>query len=194
MRIREAARELRKRRYEPVALLTAEQRVKAVLKIVGEERRDRVERVVLLLIGTQERWRGEREHKRKLRNRRFAKQFNTRLRRITDLTRNAPPEWWTYAGIDRDQLLHHFKMLHTVSATIEATGADPPAPSAEPKKLAALTALTVCNGCGIEPRMTEGGKYFRIAAALYGDPEANLDHHCRWARKRAQMTAKPRPK
>jgi hypothetical protein len=66
---------------------------------------------------------------------------------------------------------------------LAATESQRPRRNADAKALAAEIALFVSRQCGIEPTTTEDGKFARIAAALYGDLDAEMSHHCRAALK-----------
>jgi hypothetical protein len=56
-----------------------------------------------------------------------------------------------------------------------------PAPNAFEKRLAAEAALRLCRGHEIEPTTTKGGTFCALAAALHGEPGADLQKHCRVA-------------
>jgi hypothetical protein len=65
-----------------------------------------------------------------------------------------------------------------------------PKPDAFEKSLAAQAGLWLCQLHKIEPTTTKGGTLCKLAAALYGDPNADLAKHCRAAVK-GQVSAKP---
>lgn len=156
-------------------LLPPERRVTEVVCIVGEDRRDNVEGVVAYLIEMQNAAADARTRKSKFHNMRLAKQFATALRRMTAVADKNPL---------RDELRPHLDFVKGVSAAwTHMAEMEPvrPRPNAYAKALAADVALVVCQQCGIEPTITVGGKFFRIAAALYGDTRADLSHHCRAA-------------
>jgi len=186
-------------------LLTAEQRIAEVVKIVGEENRDRVKRAVSSVMRMQGLWRRQHERRGKLRNKRFANQFEAALRRMSTLASKAPAEWWKSSNeLNRDQLLRHFDELRAACASqppidgfnyrtyvvspehstpwvyyeiINETAGDRgrmrgPYFEAQNKELAAMAAFALCTECGMKLKA-------KIAALLYGDERADLDHHCR---------------
>lgn len=56
-----------------------------------------------------------------------------------------------------------------------------PRPDAYEKRLAAEAALRLCERYGVGPTTTARGQFCRLAALLYGDERAGLQHHCREA-------------
>jgi hypothetical protein len=188
MEWRDPARAAR-HRHKSSGLLTQEQRVVEVVKIVGKYRRDSVAGVVSTLIELQNEAADERTRKSKLHNKRLAKQLNTALRRITTVVNQLPL---------RNELLSHLDFFNGVSAALTHMALNEPVqpqPNAVAKTFAADAALVVCQACGIQPTITVRGKFLRIAAALYGDTRADLRHHCRAARGRAmRSSAKPQQK
>ena len=53
-----------------------------------------------------------------------------------------------------------------------------PKPDAIEKRLAADFALDLCERFGVRATTARTGKYCRVAAALHGDPNADLQYHC----------------
>ena len=71
-----------------------------------------------------------------------------------------------------------------------------PKPDAYEKRLAAGAALHLLETCGIRPTSTKTGKFCRLTAVLYGDPQADLQHHCQELLPpsgRRRKAAAPRP-
>jgi hypothetical protein len=186
-------------------LLTAEQRIAKLVKIAGEENRDRVQYWLLSLMEMQAERRSEHERHGKLRNKRFANQFEAARRRMATLVSKAPAEWWESSTINRDQLLRHFDDLRVACAskppideityrTYLMSDGENSTPSvyhekinksaddrgrargpyfeARNKALAAMAAFALCTECGMNLKA-------KIAALLYGDERACMEHHCR---------------
>jgi len=61
-----------------------------------------------------------------------------------------------------------------------------PKPDAFEKRLAAEAAPRLCERFGVKPTTTKDGQFCRLAALLYGDERADVQHHCREARKRGK--------
>ncbi len=63
------------------------------------------------------------------------------------------------------------------------------------KELAAEAALRLFNICGLKSKTTKDGAFCHLAALLYRDPDANLEHQCRNLLKvqnRAKTVSDPR--
>jgi hypothetical protein len=193
---------VKKRRREPrreaksASLLSLERRVQEAVKIIGGGRAQRadVEEILNHMSKQCEWWKWERSRVSKD-QKEFAKQYSAALRKVLTLTKDAPdgfrapppplgvtaPEF----GIDRSEvfdhehLLRHLRLLTAISECWEKSELKKPIPSAEDKKLAAWAALYLCERHNMEPVTTKTGVFCRLAAVLYGDPDANLQHHCR---------------
>jgi hypothetical protein len=175
------AKEPKRRRPIHDKLLTAEQRVDTVVKIVGTQHRALVEWALATTGRVVEDIHSERVSK-KWRIKRPAKEFESATQRMVDLVKKAPQQWFDFASTDREHLLRQLKNLLAVCITIRV-GFDrlKPKPSADDRSESAIAALWICGRTGIKPIFARGSKYYRIAAALYGDPKADLDYHCRKA-------------
>jgi hypothetical protein len=180
-------------RHRPNRVMTAEQRVDAVVKIVGPQHRAPIARMVELLMKTAVREHSARDRQKRSQDKRLAGEVETAAHRLYKLIENkVPVEWFSWSTTDREHVLGELRKLLAVCATVRVgLKSEKPKPDALEQRLSAMTALTICRECGIEPRLTRGGKYFKIAAALYGDPKANLDHQCRWARDRHKRKTAP---
>jgi hypothetical protein len=53
-----------------------------------------------------------------------------------------------------------------------------PQPDAIRKRLAADYALDLCDQFGVKTTSARTGKFCRVAAALFGDPDVDLQYHC----------------
>jgi hypothetical protein len=150
-----------------------------VVKLVGKERRPMVVGVVTALILSENATASAYALRSKLHNRRLAREFAAAVRRMAVVGNRSPY---------RNELLPHLEALNgfretwTYMATKEPRW---PRSGVNVKRLAASWALFVCQQCGIEPTITKSGKFFGIAAALYGDTHADLGHHCRGVLTRA---------
>jgi hypothetical protein len=170
-------------------LLPPEKRAAQVAKIVGKKWRDSVAGILPVLAEMQRdaadaraRNRSEREH-----DKRLSKRFATALRRTTDVVDKS--QWRGHPEIYR-VVRSRLDSLEVFSAWWADRAASRPRRHADAKYLAARVALFICRECGIEPATTQGGKFEMIAAALYGDLDADMSHHCR-AALGAAPSAKP---
>ncbi len=69
-----------------------------------------------------------------------------------------------------DSMIHHLAAYGTAHRT--------PKPDAIRKRLAADYALDLCQRFGVKITTARTGKLCLVAAALFGDPDADLQHHC----------------
>jgi len=106
------------------------------------------------------------------------KQFGTALRKANRSKGGLPEGVRLVLGLDR--------MIHHLAAYGKAHRK--PKPDAIRKRLAADYALDLCERFGVKATTARTGKFCLVAAALFGDPNADLQYHCRKAisQKRAQ--------
>jgi hypothetical protein len=89
-------------------------------------------------------------------------------------------------GIDEklfnhEHLLHHLGLLHAICESWEKSKLGKPKPDAFEKRLAAGAAFHLIKMHDIGPTTTKTGAFCKLAAVLYGDKTADLQHHCREA-------------
>jgi hypothetical protein len=197
-----------RRAAKSTRLLPLERRVQEAVKIIGKGSAPRgdVDAIVDLMSKQREEWKRARSREcggQKL----FAEQYGAALRKViamaTETATNfdfrplplfqiSVPE----LGVDKEvfnheHLLRHLKVLVAICESWEKSKLGKPKPSAEDKQLAAWAALYLCETHDIQPVTTKLGNFCRLAAALYGDPSADLQHHCRdvLAKRRAGSKA-----
>ncbi len=184
--------------------LTRNQIVDAAVKIIGEGRARRadVEAIVDHMSKLCER--SKRTRSRESKNQKqFAKQYSAALRKLINMTRKAPIDFRALPllqisvpqlGIDKEvfdheHLLRHLELLNWICEVWEKSKLGKPKPNAEEKRLAAEAALGLLKMHDIDPTTTKTGVFCKLAAVLYGDKSADLQHHCRAALSRAQIRA-----
>jgi hypothetical protein len=171
--------------------LSREQRVQEAIKIIGDEaQRPDVEWIMDHVEKLREQW----KHTRSRGDRKeFAKQYRAALRKVVTMTQEAPTDFraWPFVRInapklgiademfDHSHLLRHLGLLISFCDGYDKLKLDKPRPSAEEKRLASWAALFLFETCSMTPVTTKGSKFCRLAAVLYGDPRADLQHHCR---------------
>ena len=89
--------------------------------------------------------------------------------------------------------MRHLELLHAICESWEKSKLGEPKPDAYEKRLAAKAALHLLKMHDIDPTTTKTGAFCKLAAVLYGDKGADLQHHCRAALSRAQIQAKNLP-
>jgi hypothetical protein len=109
---------------------------------------------------------------------RAIKQFGTALRKANQPIGGLPEDVRLVLGLDR--MIRHLAVYGTAHRK--------PKPDAIRKRLAAEYALDLCEQFGVKTTTARTGKFCLVAAALFGAPEVDLQHHCRKAisQKRAQ--------
>ena len=109
---------------------------------------------------------------------RAIKQLSTALRRANQPQGGLPKDIRLVLGLDR--MIHHLAAYGTANRK--------PKPDAIRRRLAADYALDLCERFGVKTTTARTGKFCLVAAALFGDPNADLQYHCRKAisQKRAQ--------
>ena len=188
--------------------LTRGQIVAAAVKIIGARiaRCADVQTIVETLSKMRERSTRTRSSESKT-QKQFAKQYRLALRRVIDMTKNAPGDLRLPSPLrvsapqlgienehfDHGHLLRHLNLLHAICASWENSKLGRPKPSAYEKKLAAEAALHLLKMHDIDPTTTKTGAFCTLAAVLYGDKSDNLQHHCRAALRQAQIQAKNSP-
>ena len=185
--------------------LTRNQIVDAAVKIIGEGRARRadVEAIVEKMSKLCELWKRTRSSESK-NQKQFAKQYSAALRKVIAMTRNAPTDFRPplpllqisvpQLGIDKEvfdheHLLRHLELLNWICEIWEKSKLGKPKPNAHEKRLAAEAALHLLKMHDIDPTTTKTGVFCKLAAVLYGDKSAHLQHHCRAALSRAQIRA-----
>lgn len=143
------ANEPKRKRPIPHRAMTAEQRVVAVVKIVGTQHRALVEWAVATADRLVEEIRSKRVSETKWRIKRPAKEFGVATQRMITLVKRAPQQWFDCASTDREHLLRQLKDLLAVCTMIHA-GVDrlKPKPSADDKSKSAIASFWICFGEG----------------------------------------------
>ena len=80
---------------------------------------------------------------------------------------------------DHEHFLRHLGLLVWICKKWEKSKLSKPKPSADEKRLAAMAALRLLRTHDIDPTTTKTGAFCKLAAVLYGDKSADLQHHCR---------------
>jgi hypothetical protein len=185
--------------------LTRDQIVDAAVKIIGKgrSRRDDVEVIVDHMIKLCER--SKRTRSRESKNQKqFARQYSAALRKVIAMTRRAPTDFRALPLLkisapqlninnevfDHEHLLRHLRLLHGICESWEKSKLGKPKPDAYEKRLAAGAALHLIKMHDIDPTTTKTGEFCKLAAVLYGDKTADLQHHCREALRQAQIRVK----
>lgn len=99
---------------------------------------------------------------------RAIEQLSTALRRANRPKGGLPEGIRLVLGLDR--------MLYHLAAYAKAQRK--PKPDAIRKRLAADYALDLCERFGVKTTTARTGKFCLVAAALFGDPVADLQYHC----------------
>ncbi len=99
---------------------------------------------------------------------RAIKQLSTALRRANQPKGGLPEDIRLVLGLDR--------MIHHLAAYGKAHRK--PKPDAIRKRLAADYALDLCERFGVKTTTARTGKFCLVAAALFGDPDVDLQYHC----------------
>ena len=137
------------------------------------------------------------------RQKRFAEEYGLALRKVIAFTEKTTPDFRAppsplhvsanHLGIDQElfdheHLLRHLRLLHWICECWEKSKWGKSQPSAEDKRLAASGALFLCERFGLPltttrktGENTRASVFCRLAATLYGDPDANLQPYCRTA-------------
>jgi hypothetical protein len=130
------------------------------------------------------------------RQKRFAEEYGLALRKVIAFTEKTTPDFrappWplhvsaNHLGIDQElfdheHLLRHLRLLHWICECWAKSKWGKSQPSAEDKRLAANGALLLCEKFGLPlsttrktGENTQASVFCRLAATLYGDPDANL--------------------
>jgi len=190
---------------KPERALTRSQIVDAAVKIIGDDRarRDDLQAILdrmMRACARSERTRSRQSKKQK----QFAKQYSAALRKVIAMTRTAPSDFRALPllGIsvprlninnevfDHEHLLRHLELLHAISESWEKSRLGQPKPDAYEKRLAAGAALHLMQMHDMAPTTTKAGAFCKLAAVLYGDKAADLQHYCREALRQAQIRVK----
>ena len=99
---------------------------------------------------------------------RAIKQLSTALRRANQPKGGLPEDIRLLLGLDR--------MIYHLAAYGRAHRK--PKPDAIRKRLAADYALDLCERFGVKTTTARTGKFCLVAAALFGDPDVDLQYHC----------------
>ena len=189
--------------------LTLNQIVDAAVKIIGEGRARRADVQAIVEKMSKMCELSKRTRSRESKNQKqFAKQYSAALRKVIAMTRNAPTDFHPpqpllrvsvpQLGIDNqmfdhEHLLRHLKLLSAISEGWEKSKLGKPKPNAYEKRQAAEAALHLLKMHGIDSTTTKTGAFCKLAAVLYGDKSADLQHHCRAVLSRAQIRVKNSP-
>ncbi len=194
-----------RRRITSERRLTRNQIVDAAVKIIGEARAQRAE--VQAIVEKMSRMcdLAKRTRSRESKNQKqFAKQYGAALRKLIGMTRRAPTDFRALPILttsaphlainnetfDRGHLLRHLELLNWICESWEKSKLGKPKPDAYEKRLAAGAALHLIKMHDIDPTTTKTGEFCKLAAVLYGDKTADLQHHCRAALSQAQIRVK----
>lgn len=192
-------------------ILTLEQRVDEALRIIGKVREESdfatmhrmadVNAVVDQMNRRLELW-NKMKPAAAAHQKRFAEDYGVALRKVIAFTEKTTPDFrapWplhvsaTPLGIDQElfdheHLLRHLRLLHGICRSWGKSKWGKSQPSAEDKRLAANGALLLCEKFGLPltttrktGENTQASVFCRLAATLYGDPDANLQPYCRAA-------------
>jgi hypothetical protein len=135
------------------------------------------------------------------RQKRFAEGYGLALRKVIAFMEKTTPDFRapplpvsaSHLGIDKElfdheHLLRHLRLLHWICECWEKSRWGKSQPSAEDKRFAAKDALLLCEKFGLPltttrktGENTQASVFCRLAATLYGDPDANLQPYCRAA-------------
>lgn len=158
-----------------------EQRLQKAVKILGEHRRAEIEAAILGrdsffrqlgLIQQQalkQRIRSQGAKQLKL----LAKQYSAALRNVMGLTERGQ----RYLRIPLSVEFMEQLRFRIAICDIWEKGKSAPKPNADDKRLATSMALRLLKK--ETPTTTKTGTFCRLAAVLYGDESADLQHHCR---------------
>lgn len=86
----------------------------------------------------------------------------------------------TEVGLPKEARAYLWRRIERLAIFVEALRRKPK-PDAIEKRLAADFALDLCERFGVAVTTTREGKFCLVAAALYRDPYADLQYHCREA-------------
>lgn len=187
-------------RYTSDRRLTRDQIVKAAVGVIGNGRAQRadVETIVDYMNMRCERATRMRSRESK-HQKQFAKQYGAALRKVIAMTKSTSTDFRPWPGMqytigelgihkevfDHEHFLHHLRLLDWICESWEKSKLGKPKPSADEKQLAAKAALHLLKKHAIKPTTTKRGIFCRLAAVLYGDNCADLQHHCRLALSRS---------
>jgi hypothetical protein len=180
---------------------TANQIVDAAVKIIGgRARRADIEVIVDRMVRQCERSKRTRSRESKS-QKLFARQYGAALRKLITMTKKAPTDFRVWPllhvsapqlGIDKEvfdhaHLLRHLELLSAICESWEKSKLGKPKPSADDKRLAAEAALHLLKIHDVSATTSKTGAFCKLAAVLYGDKRADLQHHCRAVLKRAEI-------
>jgi hypothetical protein len=194
-----------RRRSTDERRLTRNQIVDAAVKIIGEgrARRDDLQVIVDRMIKACERSESTRSRESK-KQKQFARQYSAALRKVIAMTTRAPTDFRALPLLkisapqlninnevfDHEQLLRHLELLRAICERWEKSKLGKPKPDAYEKWLAAEAALHLIKMHDIDPTTTKASAFYKLAAVLYGNKTADLQHHCRKALRQAQIRVK----
>jgi hypothetical protein len=186
-----------RRMAKSVQLLTREQRVQEAVKVIGKDGAHRadIEAIVDQVDKQCERSKRTRQWQGSTKQKLFAKRFGAALRKVVNMVRIAPSELFLPTGLgvavnvaelgidnevfDREHFLRHLELLKWICGKYEKSKLGKPKPNADEKRLTVRAALYLIEKHDIKPTTTKTGKLCKLAAVLYGDPHADLQHQCR---------------
>jgi hypothetical protein len=185
--------------------LTRNQIVDAAVKIIGEgrARRDDLQVIVDRMIKACERSESTRSRESK-KQKQFARQYSAALRKVIAMTTRAPTDFRALPLLkisaprlninnevfDHEHLLRHLELLRAICESWEKSKLGKPKPDAYEKRLAAEAAMHLIKMHDIDPTTTKAGAFCKLAAVLYGNKTADLQHHCRKTLRQAQIRVK----
>jgi hypothetical protein len=185
--------------------LTRNQIVAGAVKIIGDDRarHDDLRVIVDHMIKACERSERTRSRASK-KQKQFARQYSAALRKVIAMTRRAPTDFRALPLLkisvpqlninnevfDHEHLLRHLELLHAICESWEKSKLGKPKPDAYEKRLAAGAALHLIKMHDITPTTTKAGAFCKLAAVMYGDKTADLQHHCREVLRQAQIRVK----
>jgi len=197
-----------RRRSTSERRLTPEQIVDAAVKIIGKgiARRADVQAIVEKMSKMCELSKRTRSSVSK-NQKQFARRYSLALRKVIAMTRHAPADLRLQSGLpvsapqlgidrewfDHEYFLRHLKLLNLICESWEKSMLGKPKPDAHEKRLAADAARHLLKAHNIDPTTSKKGTFCTLAAVLYGDKSAGLQHHCRAALSQAQIRAKNSP-
>jgi hypothetical protein len=120
-----------------------------------------------------------------------AKSLRRALRRAEVAAKNEYLDWDARRWFPREEI----KKLIGICDELEKTPSSRPAPNARAKKLAAIGAHCLLRKFDEHSiTTTKGGAFCRLAAVLYGNPDADLQHHCRAVKRQTGSKKLPVPR
>lgn len=180
-------------------LLSPAARLKRAIKILGPKAKPSVEEALASMAHQFRLWKADQRAK-SVPLQRSARSYRSALQTVIRITEKGPHELrvamqlipFTKTFInnevfDHDRLIRDLTVLHQAAKKIEVRETPfKPRPSARDKDLAAHYALRLCVICDVKLTTTKKvsltnkpSTFLQLAAILFGDPKADLQHQCR---------------